>query len=63
MPPPKMIIQDIDMIGTFVVEFLHGSKRHWCAKKQIGQGVTLVGSMFIEESEEDEVVEQHFVKA
>jgi hypothetical protein len=58
-----MIIHDIDTNITFVVEFLRGGKRCWCAKKQIGQGVTLVGLVFIEESEEDEVVEQHFVKA
>jgi hypothetical protein len=30
----KTIIHDIDTIGTFVVKFLHKSKRHWCVKEQ-----------------------------
>jgi hypothetical protein len=27
----KNIIHDIDTIGTSKVEFLHRSKKHWCA--------------------------------
>jgi hypothetical protein len=29
----QMIIQDINIIGTFAIEFLHKSKRHRCAKE------------------------------
>jgi hypothetical protein len=29
----QTMILDIDMIGTFVFEFLHKSKRHWCVRK------------------------------
>ncbi len=29
-----MIIQDIDTIGTFAIEFLHRSRQHWCVRKQ-----------------------------
>jgi hypothetical protein len=57
-----MIIQNIDIIGTFVVEFLRKSKRHWRAREQIGLGVTLIDLAFIEEMEEDKVVEQHLWK-
>jgi hypothetical protein len=55
----QMIIHDIYRIGTYVVEFLcrRLSRRSWCARKQIGQGATLVDPVFIEESEEDEGVE------
>jgi len=28
----QMIIQDIDTTKTFIVEFLHRSRQHWCAK-------------------------------
>jgi hypothetical protein len=42
---------------------LHRSKRSWHAKEQIGSRATLVDPMFIEDSEEDEAVEQHFVEA
>jgi len=52
-----MIIHDIDMTITFAIEFLHKSKRRWCVKVQIRPKVTLVDLMFIEESEEDKVVE------
>jgi hypothetical protein len=58
-----MIIHDIDMTRRFVVEFLRISKRHWCVRKQIRLGVTLVDLMFIEKSKENKVVEQHFVEA
>jgi hypothetical protein len=57
-----MIIQNIDIIGTFVVEFLRKSKRCWRAREQIGLGVTLIDLVFIEEMEEDKVVEQHLWK-
>jgi hypothetical protein len=52
-----MIIHDTDAIGTFVIDFLHRSGRHWCAKKQIRPGVTSIDLVFIEELKEDEVVE------
>jgi hypothetical protein len=57
-----MIIHDIYKIGTSVVEFLHISKRSWCAREQTKPRVTLVDPVFIKESEEDEDVEQHFVE-
>jgi hypothetical protein len=57
------IIHDIDVIGTFVVEFLHRSRRRWCAREQTSLGDTLVDLMFIEELEKSKVVEQHFVEA
>jgi len=41
---------------------LHISERHWCPKEQIGLKVTLIDPVFIEESEDDEGVEQHFVE-
>jgi hypothetical protein len=53
----QMIIQNIDIIGTFEVEFLCRSIKHWCASEQIGPKATLIDLVFIEESEEDEVVE------
>jgi hypothetical protein len=43
-----------------VVEFLRRSRRHWHVKEQIGPRATLVDLMFIEELEEDKVMEQHF---
>jgi len=52
-----MIIHDIDAVGTFAIDFLHKSKRHWCAKKQIRPGVTSIDLVFIEELKGDEVVE------
>jgi len=30
----QTIIHDINQIGTSKVEFLHRSKRHWCANAQ-----------------------------
>ncbi len=59
----QTIIQDINTIGTFEVEFLHKSKRCWHAREHIRPRATLVDPLFIEESEEDEAVEQHFVEA
>jgi hypothetical protein len=58
----QTIIHDINTTGTSIVEFLHKSKRHWCAREQIGPRTTLVDPMFIEELEENETVEYHFVE-
>jgi hypothetical protein len=58
-----MIIHDIYTTRTFAIEFLCRSKRHWFAKEQTGPGATSVDLVFIEESKEDEVVEQQFVEA
>jgi len=58
-----MIIHDIDMTRRSIVEFLCISKRRWCVRKQIRLGATLIDLMFIEESKENKVVEQHFVEA
>jgi len=52
-----MIIQNIDTIGTFVVEFLRKSKRCWRVRKQTKLSVTSVDSMFIEELKEDKAME------
>ncbi len=57
-----MIIHDIDMTRRSIVEFLSISKRRWCVRKQIRLGATLVDLMFIEESKENKVVEQHLWK-
>ncbi len=59
----QKIIQDIDRIGTFTVEFLCKSKRCWHAKEQTKLGTTTIDLMCIEESEEDEAEKQHFVEA
>jgi hypothetical protein len=58
-----MIIQDIDTIGTFVVEFLLRSRRLWCAREQIGPITTSIDSVCIEVLEENETKEQHFMDA
>jgi hypothetical protein len=58
----QTIIQDINTTRTYVVEFLDISKRHWCPKEQIGPRATSIDPMFIEELEDDERVEQHFVE-
>jgi len=42
---------------------LRKSRRNWYVRKQIGLKVTSIDSMFIEELEEYEVMEQHFVEA
>ncbi len=47
---------------TFAVEFLHRSKGHWHPKEETRLGATLVDLVFIEKSEDDKVVEQHFVE-
>jgi hypothetical protein len=59
----QMIIRNIYRTGTFVVEFLHKSRRSWHAKERTRLKATLVDLVFIEESEEDEAVEQHFAEA
>jgi len=58
-----MIIQDIDLTKTFVVEFLCKSRQCWRARKQTGRGATSSNLVFIEESKEYEIEEQHFVEA
>ncbi len=58
----QIIIQDINTTRTFVVEFLHTSKRHWCPKEQIGLNVTSIDPVFIEKSKDNKGVEQHFVE-
>ncbi len=57
----QTIIQDINTIGTFIVEFLCESKQHWHVREQIGLRTTLIDLVCIEELEEDEVEEHHFV--
>ncbi len=42
-----MIIQDMDITGTFVVEFLRRSRQHWRARKQTGLGVTSIDLVYI----------------
>jgi hypothetical protein len=56
-----MIIQDIDTIGKSEVDFLCKSKKCWLTREHKGPKATLVDSIFIEESKEDKVVEEHFV--
>jgi len=58
-----MIIQDINTIKISVIGFLHKSKRHWCPKKQTRPRATSIDLMFIKESKDDKVMEQHFVDA
>ncbi len=58
----QMIIQDINIIGTSAVEFLHRSEQCWCAKEHIRPGATLIDLVCIKESEEDKVEEHHFVE-
>jgi hypothetical protein len=59
----QMIIQEIDTIKTFIVEFLHRSRQHWCAKGETGPKATSINPMCIEESEEDEAKEHYFMEA
>jgi hypothetical protein len=59
----QMIIHDIYRTTTSSIEFLRKSRKNWHVRKQIGLRATSVDSMFIEESKEDEAVEQHFVEA
>jgi len=58
-----MIIQDINTIRTYVVEFLRKSRWRWCAKEQTKPGAILIDPVCIEELEEDKVEEHHFVEA
>jgi hypothetical protein len=58
-----MIIQNIDTTGTSTMEFLCRSRQRWRARKHTGLGATSIDLVCIEELEEDEVKEQHFVKA
>jgi len=41
---------------------LHRSERCWCPTEQIRLKTTSIDSVFIEELEDDEGVEQHFVE-
>ncbi len=59
----QTIIQDIDTIRTFTIEFLRKSKGHWHVRRQTRLGATSIDLMCIEESEEDEAEEHHFVEA
>jgi len=59
----QMIIQDIDTTKTFIVEFLHKCKQHWCARKETGPKATSIDLVCIEESEEDEAEEHYFMEA
>jgi len=59
----QMIIQDIDTTKTFIVEFLHKSKQHWCARKETGPKATSIDLVCIKESEEDEAEEHYFMEA
>jgi len=58
----QTIIQDINTTKTSIVDFLHRSERRWCPKEQKGLKTTSIDSVFIEESEDDEGVQQHFVE-
>ncbi len=58
-----MIIQDIYRSGTSTIEFLHRHKKGQSVTKQIGPRVTSMDLVYIEESKEDEVMEQQFVEA
>ncbi len=53
----QIIIQEIDITGTFAVEFLCRSRRHWRAKEHTGPGITSIDPLFIEESKEDKAME------
>jgi hypothetical protein len=58
-----MIIQNMDITGTFVVEFLRRSRQCWCARKQTRLGVTSIDPVYIEESKEEGTIKHHFVEA
>ncbi len=53
----QMIIQNIDITGTTIIEFLRRSRRHWHVNEHRGPRATSIDLMFIEKLEEDEVVE------
>jgi hypothetical protein len=55
----QTIIHDIYKTGASTVKILRRTRRSWC----VGLKVTLVDLVFIEELEEDEAVEQHFMEA
>jgi hypothetical protein len=55
-----MIIQDINTTKTFIVEFLHRSKQHWCARRETGPKATSINPVCIEESKEDKAKEHYF---
>ncbi len=59
----QTIIQDIDLARKSTIEFLRKSKRCGHAREQIRLGATSIDLMYIEESEEDEVAEHHFLKS
>jgi hypothetical protein len=42
------MIQDIDITGTSIVEFLQRSRKHWHAREQIGLKATSIDLVFIE---------------
>jgi hypothetical protein len=52
-----MIIHDIYRIGTSIVEFLHRSRKSWCAREQTRPRATSINPVFIEELEENEAME------
>ncbi len=53
---------DIYRTRASSIAFLCKSKSNWRARKQTWLRATYVDSMFIEELEEDKVMEQHFVE-
>jgi hypothetical protein len=57
------IIQDIYKFGTSIIKFLHKCKRSWSVSEQVGPWIISVDLMYIEELEENKVVEQQFVEA
>jgi hypothetical protein len=59
----QMIIQNIYTTRTSTMEFLCRSRQRWHARKHTRLGATPIDLVCIEELEEDEVKEQHFVKA
>jgi hypothetical protein len=58
----QMIIQDINTTKTFVVEFLCRSRQHRRVREKIGPRATLINLVCIQELEEYEVEEHHFVE-
>jgi hypothetical protein len=53
----QMIIHNIYRTGTFTYEFLCKSRRSWCVGEQTRLGATSIDPVFIEELEENEIVE------
>jgi hypothetical protein len=58
-----MIIQDINTIGTSLVEFLHKSRRCWRVREHIGPRATSIDPMCIKKLDEDKVEEHHLMEA